>query len=217
MQLPAPRAVVDSMTTRPARLFLLSPANVAGQRAKYLLNKGATFDLAREFHANGLPIATAFAFTSGLYFRGKITYATTFADGAAGDLVRVITTNAGLVDPNKVIGPEEFAAYGTTAIDATDPAYHRPLRRGAKALDRQLGPSASVILLGSIATPKYRDVLLDVFGPRLFFPTDFVGRGDMSRGALLLRAARAGQELNYGVVAGAVLTGRRASGASRFS
>jgi hypothetical protein len=54
-------------------------------------------------------------------------------------------------------------------------------------------------------------VLLEVIGERLLFPTDFVGRGDMSRGALLLRAARDGRELAYEPVAGAVRRGRRAA------
>jgi hypothetical protein len=66
------------------------------------------------------------------------------------------------------------------------------------------------VLLGSIATGKYVDVLLEVIGERLLFPTDFVGRGDMSRGALLLRAARDGKELIYEPVAGAIRRGRRA-------
>ena len=46
-------------------------------------------------------------------------------------------------------------------------------------------------------------------GGRLLFPTDFVGRGDMSRGALLLRAARADEELAYAPVATAVRRGKR--------
>ncbi|HUF36264.1 MAG TPA: hypothetical protein VMN37_09950 [Gemmatimonadales bacterium] len=65
------------------------------------------------------------------------------------------------------------------------------------------------MLLGSVATGKYVDVLLDVVGERLLFPTDFVGRGDMSRGALLLRAARERTELAYEPVATAVRRGRR--------
>jgi hypothetical protein len=65
------------------------------------------------------------------------------------------------------------------------------------------------VLLGSIASPKYVDVLLDVFGDRLHFPLDFVGRGDMSRGGLLLRQATAGVELEYGPVRGAVRRGTR--------
>ena len=44
------------------------------------------------------------------------------------------------------------------------------------------------VLLGSVATDKYVGPLLDVFGDRLYFPATFAGRGDMSRGGLLLRA-----------------------------
>ncbi|MDB6169937.1 MAG: hypothetical protein JWM88_2801 [Verrucomicrobia bacterium] len=194
---------------------MLSPAHAGGTRARFLLNPRATFALAREFHAQGLPLSAVFAFASGLYFRGKITYAERFASEAAGDVVRVITSNAGLVDPRMRVGPAELAAFGATEIEAGDPAYHRPLRRAARGLRRRLGPAAEVVLLGSIATPKYRDVLLEIFGGQLLFPSDFVGRGDMSRGALLLRAARAGEELPYATVRNAVLTGRRASGAGR--
>jgi hypothetical protein len=51
--------------------------------------------------------------------------------------------------------------------------------------------------------------LLAVLGERLHFPAEFVGRGDMSRGGLLLRAVRAGVELAYLPVAGAVRHGAR--------
>src|SRR5438132_12874632 len=69
-----------SRSTAPLRrVFLLSPARVDGVRAGYLLNPTAEFALARRFHAEGLPLAEIFAFTSGLYFRGKITYARRFA------------------------------------------------------------------------------------------------------------------------------------------
>jgi hypothetical protein len=54
-----------------------------------------------------------------------------------------------------------------------------------------------VVLLGSVARGKYVDVLLPIFGDRLRFPIEFVGRGDMSRGGLLLRAAASGVELVY--------------------
>ena len=53
------------------------------------------------------------------------------------------------------------------------------------------------------------DVLLDAFGERLVFPIAFVGRGDMSRGGLLLRHAREGRELEYVPVRGAVRHGQR--------
>ena len=79
----------------------------------------------------------------------------------------------------------------------------------ARALAREIGPECDVVLLGSIASPKYVDVLTAIFGERLQFPIDFVGRGDMSRGGLLLRAARDGHELDYAPIAGAVLHGVR--------
>jgi len=66
-----------------------------------------------------------------------------------------------------------------------------------------------VILLGSIASPKYVDVLQSIFGERLLFPADFVGRGDMSRGGLMLRCVSAAEELVYVPIAGAVRHGVR--------
>jgi hypothetical protein len=192
------------------RVFLLSPAKVSGVRAGLLLNPRATFALARQFHREGLPLAEIFTFASGLYFRGKITYARHFARAERGELVRVITTNAGLVDPLTHLTPQALRAFGDVDIREDDPRYHEPLRRTARALARRLAPGGAAILLGSIATAKYRDVLLEVFGERLFFPSDFVGRGDMSRGGLLLRAARAGIELPYATVQGAIYKGKRA-------
>ena len=189
---------------------MLSPAHAGGVRAELLLNPRAPFPLARQFQNEGLTLGEVFTFASGLYFRGKLIYARRFAESAAGDVVRVISSNAGLLDPSLVIGPRQLIAFGTTDIDVTDPKYHKPLRRDAQTLARQMGNTGTAILLGSIATPKYRDVLLKVFGQRLVFPGEFVGRGDMSRGALLLRAAKAGEELSYTSVLGAVLTGKRA-------
>jgi hypothetical protein len=200
------------MPRTPPRLFLLSPAHVGGLRAQLLLNPRAPFALAKALRETGLPLAEVFTFTSGLYFRGKIAYAQRFAGPR--DVVRVITSNAGLLHPETRVGPEDIRAFGATDIAADDPAYRRPLLRHARKLAAELGPGCTAVLLGSIATPKYRDALLEVFGARLFFPADFVGRGDMSRGSLLLRAARAGRELPYAAVEGASLTGRRVSGSA---
>lgn len=191
------------------RIYLLSPANLAGMRAKLLLNPRAPFPLARKFHDEGVPLAEVFSFTSGLYFRGKITYARHFARATNRDIVRVITSNAGLLDPDAIVRPKDIAAFGRTDIDPADPKYHEPLRQDARRLADRTG-RGPVIFLGSIATPKYRHVLLDVFADRLVFPLDFVGRGDLSRGALLLQAVREDRELRYEKVANAVLTGRRA-------
>jgi hypothetical protein len=51
--------------------------------------------------------------------------------------------------------------------------------------------------------------LLEIFGERLVFPAEFVGRGDMSRGGLLLRASRSGTPLSYIPLSGAQRTGSR--------
>ena len=191
------------------RVFLLSPAKVNGLRAQLLLNRRAPFALARQFHRAGLPLADIFSFASALYFRGKIAYARQFADAAQGDLIRVITANAGLVDPDQIITPAKLRGFGKVDIHEDDPRYHRPLRRDAATIAQELPAEGTAILLGSIATAKYRDVLIECFGRRLVFPQDFVGRGDMSRGGLLLRAARAGTELPYISVVGAVFKGKR--------
>jgi hypothetical protein len=90
-----------------------------------------------------------------------------------------------------------------------DVRYTGPLLASARALHEEVGRETDVVLLGSIASSKYVGVLLDIFDERLLFPVDFVGRGDMSRGGLLLRAVRAGHELPYGPVKGAVRHGPR--------
>jgi hypothetical protein len=62
------------------RIFLLSPAYAGGERARMILRDQATFELARRLRSKrGAPIAEVFTFLSGLYFRGKIAYATAFA------------------------------------------------------------------------------------------------------------------------------------------
>jgi hypothetical protein len=193
------------------KVFLLSPAKVSGTRAGLLLNPNAPFPLAREFQRRGVSLAEVFTFASGLYFRGKITYARYFAAQQRGSVIRVITTNAGLLDPDTLLTPDALRAFGTVDIHEDDARYHGPLKRDACALAAQLGRRGVAVLLGSIATAKYRDVLLDCFGDKLVFPQEFIGRGDMSRGALLLRAAKADTELEYIKVAGAAYSGKRAT------
>jgi hypothetical protein len=154
-------------------------------------------------------LGEAFSFVSGLYFRGKLAYAERFARPPAGNGgVQVITTDRGLIAPGAVIGIEDLRRFGTVDISLEQPGYRLPLERDMTRL-RQLG-DVEVVLLGSVATGKYVDILLDALGDRLLFPADFVGRGDMSRGALLLRAVRNDSELAYQPVAGSVRRGQRA-------
>ena len=197
-------------------MFLLSPANCSGPRAKMVLSERAEFDLAVRLRgARGVAIGEVFAFVSGLYFKGKLAYALEFArppePGAplAGSGALVITPNAGLRPAETVVTADALRAFAGVDIAASDPRYRRPLVASARALAEEIGPDCDVVLLGSIASAKYVDVLTDVFGARLRFPIDFVGRGDMSRGGLLLRCARSGEELTYAPVEGAVRHGPR--------
>jgi hypothetical protein len=190
------------------RIFLLSPAHCGGKRAAILLNERAAFPLALRLRSAGLPLGEAFSFLSGLYFRGKLIYAGRFARPPAGQPgVQVITTDRGLLPVDTAVGAHDLRQFGTVDIRAGAPEYRAPLQRDLSRL-RQL-ENLEIVLLGSVATGKYVDVLLEIMGERLLFPVEFVGRGDMSRGALLLRAAEAGRELTYEPVAGAVRRGRR--------
>jgi hypothetical protein len=193
-----------------SRIFILSPALCTGLRAQMVLRPEAGFDLARRLRSEGAPLGELFTFLSGLYFRGKLAYASAFADAppsCPGTLV--ITPCGGLVTPETRITVDELRLYATTPIGKDVAAYTRPLSRDARRLARSAGPHTDVVLLGSIATGKYLDVLLACFGARLKFPCDFVGRGDMSRGGLLLRGADDLKELDYIPAEGAVLHGKK--------
>jgi hypothetical protein len=161
-----------------------------------LVRPGATHAHALRLDAGSLTLGEAFAFMSGLYFRGKLAYAERFGD-ADGRSTFVITPTRGLQPTTLAMSRvliEEFAAVDVSDLDER---YRRPLLADARRLEATLGDHDRVVLLGSVATSKYLDVLAGVFGDRLSFPADFVGRGDMSRGALMLRAAEAGTELDY--------------------
>jgi hypothetical protein len=194
-----------------SRIFLLSPAHCGGERAQLVFNTAATFPLARQLRRReGAPLGDVFAFLSGLYFRGKLAYARAFQDPPAGvPGVLVITTNDGLRSPEHRVKLQKLRRYGRGNIDEDDAAYRRPLLRDARLVDAAAGPLCEAVLLGSVASGKYVDVLLEVFGPRLLFPATFVGRGDMSRGGLLLRCVDSRRELDYVPVAGAVRHGPR--------
>jgi hypothetical protein len=189
------------------RIFLLSPASSAGKRCQMLMRPGAASELAVRLRDGGAPIGEVFSFLSSLYFRGKLSYARRFAPA---DGVLVITPGRGLLSADTAITMRDLRGFARVPVDAGEPRYVRPLRADAEALRAKLPGGTSVVLLGSIATPKYVDVLTAVFGRSLLFPHDFVGRGDMSRGGLLLRAASTGVELDYRIVDGAVRRGPRA-------
>ncbi len=198
------------------RIFLISPANCSGPRAKMVMSDRAQFDLAvRLRQKRGVALGEVFAFVSGLYFKGKLAYALEFARPPepglplTGSGALVITPTAGLRASETAITTRALQVFAGVDIAANDPRYRKPLLASARALDDEIGPECDVVLLGSIASAKYVDVLTDIFGDRLLFPIDFVGRGDMSRGGLLLRCVRSGAELPYVPVSGAVRHGPR--------
>src|SRR5438046_6537075 len=87
------------------QVFLLSPANCAGKRAGFLLRKDARSTLAQRLRsAEGASIGEVFTFMSGLYFRGKLAYASAFArpPGGCGG-VQVIVPGRGLCPPRTVV------------------------------------------------------------------------------------------------------------------
>lgn len=195
------------------KIFLLSPARCDGRRAQALLNPAAEFPLAVQLRElDGAGLGDVFAFLSGLYFRGKLTYARAFApppDDAPVAPTRIITTNRGLLTPEDRVRPRDLADFACVDLGAAGAEFEAPLTRDAERVARESPPDARVVLLGSIATNKYAGPLLRVFGERLVFPREFIGRGDMSRGGLMLRAARANQELEYIPVATAIRRGNR--------
>lgn len=175
-----------------------------------LLREEASFDLAVRLRASGVPLATAFTFTSGLYFRGKEAYARAFADPPPRtESAFVITPTRGLVPMDTIVTTDDLCGFADVPIDVNEPRYRTPLEDTARALRTAIGDDVPVILLGSIASDKYVSILLDVFGDNLMFPAAFVGRGDMSRGGLLLRCVDAGDELEYLPVRGARRRGTR--------
>jgi hypothetical protein len=197
--------------SRPHHIFVLSPAHCGGERAKLLYRDEARFELAMKLRTpQGAPLSEVFSFLSGLYFRGKIAYARAFANPPAGtDGAFTITTNRGLLPIDQYVTIDELRKMGCVPIDRDDHRYRRPLKRSLKALASQIGDDCQVILLGSIATGKYVDILQEMLGDRLHFPSEFVGRGDMSRGGLMLRSADQQQELTYIPIAGATRKGSR--------
>jgi hypothetical protein len=174
------------------------------------MREQAEFDLAVRLRRGEATISEIYAFISGLYFRGKVAYVDVFRAEPPGiSPAMVIVPGLGLVRPERIADHDQLRAIGNIPIDADNADFIAPFLRDAINLNREAGPDCRFVLLGSIASDKYTRTLLDVFGERLLFPEEFIGRGDMSRGGLMLRCAQAAQELSYIPVQGAVRRGRR--------
>ena len=180
------------------QVFLLSPAFCGGRRASILLNPESEAATTLEMRAGRLSLGRAFAFMSGLYFRGKLAYAQRFGEAL------IITPTRGLQPPDLPFSLALLREFAVGDVSLDSPEYRTALERDVAALAARIGRKTQVILLGSVASGKYVDVLLPILGERLRYPVSFAGRGDMSRGGLLLRSAASGEELEYGLLAAGV-------------
>ncbi len=183
-------------------IFLLSPAHAGGNRARMLFRPEAHFELAERLRTTGISLGEAFSFISPIYFRGKLAYASHFSavlPGIPGALL--ITPSRGLLRPETIVSFADLSALADVRINPQDPAYRDSLERDLRRLSETIGQDFRVVLLGSIATRKYIPLLLEILGERLLVPRKFIGMGNMSRGALLLRCSREQCELEYVTVA----------------
>ena len=185
---------------RRLRIFLLSPANASGIKGQRLLNSTVHSDLAVRLRDAGASLGEVYRFISSLYFRGKLDYAERFKNPPRGVAGVQIITGGGLMLPETVVTLSDLRKISATSIDVKNSDYRLPLHSALLRLRELAGPDTDIILLGSIATPKYVTPIREVFGERLLFPTDFLGRGDMSRGSMLLRCCAQGAELAYSPV-----------------
>lgn len=193
-----------------SRVFLLSPAWCGGERAQLLFNENATFPLAERVRSEQASLGEIFSFLSGLYFRGKLAYAEAFGRPPHGlPSTFVITPCEGLRPAREIVSLARLRRFAEVPVALESAAYLDPLARDLAALDSAVGAQCSIVLLGSIASAKYVEPAMAVFGKRLLFPLDFVGRGDMSRGGLLLRSVAEARELAYVAIADSVRRGPR--------
>lgn len=199
------------MTDPGCRVFVLSPASSSGMRARSLLDGRSKSDVAERLRSpEGAALGDVFTFMSGLYFRGKLAYARAYgrppADGAG---ALVIVPGRGLLAPDTPIALADLRAMARVPVDPDEPRYLEPLLADAAALSGALRQRDQVVLLGSVATDRYVGPLLRALGDRLHMPEEFVGRGDMSRGGLMLRCVEEGRQLTYVAVAGSRRRGSR--------
>jgi hypothetical protein len=180
------------------RVFLLSPANCNGLRARSILKSGSRSKLAADLGDSGAPLCEVFSFFSSLYFRGKLAYAQAFAQPPPDcPGIFIITPTAGLLPHDQLIRMPQLRRFGRAPIHLKHRLYCSALRRSAKELAARTASDCELVLLGSLATRKYLDILEPIFNGRLRVPAEFIGLGNMSRGGLLLRCVRENRELTY--------------------
>jgi hypothetical protein len=171
---------------------------MSGLRGRHILENGGKSSLRERLAASGMELGELFASISGLYFRGKLADARRYGSTACSVCgAYVITSCGGLLPPETRIMLDRVREICAADIDCANASYRTPLERDLRQLSNSAPAGCDFVLLGSIATSKYLEPLLRILGDRLFFPEEFIGRGDMSRGGLLLRCVEAGRQLTY--------------------
>ncbi len=168
-----------------------------------VMSERATFELATRLRtADGAPLGEVFAFLSGLYFRGKLAYARAFARppdpaspiSGAGSFV--ITPNAGLRSVDTPVTLAALRALRRRRHRRRQPEVPPAARSRAPAPSpRTSGRTARSCSSAASRRPSTSTSCRASSAQRLLFPADFVGRGDMSRGGLMLRSVTAAEEL----------------------
>src|SRR5690606_653599 len=116
-------------------------------------------------------LGEVFTFCSGLYFRGKLAYARRFGVSSSEHKgAYVITPSRGLIPPDEWIGRDELSEFARVPVDPAEERYSTPL---LESLNMFKNPPVDIVLLGSVATGKYSEILLPVLGERLLIPADF--------------------------------------------
>src|SRR3954471_10193337 len=104
------------MNVQQRRIFFLSPASCGGKRAALLFNERAEFDIARRVRQQpGAPLGDVFSFLSGLYFRGKLTYAREFQNPPPGKAsgIQIITPTDGLYSPRSLVTLKDLERFAS--------------------------------------------------------------------------------------------------------
>jgi len=91
--------------------------------------------------------------------------------------VLVITPTRGLLLPEQPATLDLLREFASVDVHARNARYRGPLERDARLLAERIPTRGEIVLLGSVATGKYVDVLGAVFQNRLRFPVEFVAAG----------------------------------------
>ena len=176
------------------RVFLLSPAHLGGERARILMRPEASFDLAarvrekrRCARRRDLRVSERALLPRQAHLRGRV------RGGAASPRSRRPTSSpptAGwppCTSASITRARPRWAASTSTARRGLSQAARARRQEAGEADRRRRGGAAR---LGGV-DEVHRRARARCSSARLVCPVDFVGRGDMSRGSLMLQARRA--------------------------